>query len=306
MIPQPMYRGRPRSIWTPDGERDLPLPPIGGGAEFPMQGSAARMETIGISSGDTTLTAIDAGGTINTKGSWVQLIAACAFDVVGFIFYTFPQTSNMYLIDIGVGASSSEKVLIPNICTSDRAPGTFGTSSNGYIPMSIPEGTRISARCQTDVADNVVKVGLTLFGADFIASQPFQRATDYGINLSDSSNLTIDGGATANTKGSWAELTAACDNNLRAVLLMLNNEGVFSLVDAQFMIDLGVGAAGSEKIVIPDVYMTQNGVCDVVFSGLVGALPVNIPGGSRIAARCQSSSGAGNGRNIGLSIIGFD
>lgn len=107
-------------------------------------------------------TAVDPGGTANTKGAWAQLVASASADIAGmfgFIGYnadTARAAAARALIDIGVGASSSEFVLYPNALVGWGATRD-GPSNCPRIPpfaCRVPSGTRIAARaaCSTATA----------------------------------------------------------------------------------------------------------------------------------------------------------
>jgi hypothetical protein len=74
------------------------------------------------------------GATANTKGSWTQLIAATTVDAIHVRLDMYLQTafaaSESIAVDIGIGASGSEQVLIPNLVFS--TPGQFQSMKCQY------------------------------------------------------------------------------------------------------------------------------------------------------------------------------
>ena len=94
--------------------------------------------------------------------------------------------------------------------------------------------------------------------------------------------------STVHTKGAYAEIIA----ETAADTFWLNMVWVATRaanLDSSMLLDLAIGAAASEKIIIPDL--------GVGFADLIGAgnglghlsIPFYIPAGSRISARCQAA-----------------
>jgi hypothetical protein len=109
----------------------------------------------------------------------------------------------------------------------------------------------------------------------------YPSVDDY-IDQSGAVTFTCD--VAAHTKGAWAELIASttAESNLlwlKFYLIAISGQATGTLID------IGVGAAGSESVIIGDV---------AVGSAFLNApdqaffVPVNVPAGSRIAVRGQS------------------
>jgi hypothetical protein len=94
---------------------------------------------------------------------------------------------------------------------------------------------------------------------------------------------SVTAASSANSKGSWAQLIASTTRKVVGIVVLMHQSGT-----GKFMVDIGTGASGSESVLIPDVYVN--------FGGSYGAgsaavfFPVQIPAGTRIAARCQCST----------------
>ena len=65
--------------------------------------------------------------------------------------------------------------------------------------------------------------------------------------------------------------------------------------------DIGVGAASSEQIAVPDLWITAT---DVEVIGPVYNIPVQIPKGSRIALRSQCNTINGTDRLLDFVLYG--
>lgn len=121
----------------------------------------------GVNTGTHSGTAVDCGGTANTKGAWTELVASTTEDINGF--YVFVGINDNLTInipgyrfvDIGIGAAASEAVIVSN--HAGYASTNEQSVQAVFYDMKIPAGTRISARGQcpdTDASDRVVTVAL--------------------------------------------------------------------------------------------------------------------------------------------------
>jgi hypothetical protein len=122
----------------------------------------AGYDSIGFDATNAIGTTITASGSINTKGSYVQLVASTAKDYCGF--YIIPDcnsvsTATHLLIDIAIGGAGSELVIVPNWW---QAP-LLDKMRASFIPIRIPSGTRIAARSQSATASQ--QIGLSLQAA---------------------------------------------------------------------------------------------------------------------------------------------
>lgn len=90
------------------------------------------------------------------------------------------------------------------------------------------------------------------------------------------------------SKGSWAEAIPSLDADTFGLLICINGNNV-SAGSRNSVVDIGIGAAGSEVVLVPDLIggnaMTyiQNG------GGLWYFFPVRIPAGTRVAVRAQGT-----------------
>lgn len=91
-----------------------------------------------------------ASGTV-TSGAWVQLIASTAAAAQGLML--FDSNGNAWELGIGAALSEVRKLIVP--------PGGF----NGFIPLAIPAGSRVSARALSTTCDYTSsELDLTLIG----------------------------------------------------------------------------------------------------------------------------------------------
>lgn len=240
------------------------------------------------------------GGSANAKGSWVEMLASTA-ETIGEVRIN-PLSSNQqrnYLIDIGTGPGGSESVLVADIIL-----GVGGvvrvTNPAVSLPVSIASGTRIAARVQATAATtNVVRLSVMLVGGTGAPTNPFT----YGAVTGSTAGTTVDAGGTADTKGSYSEITSATSAAHTWVTVVVSGRGNTAPQVAFFALDVATGAGGSETVQIPDLCIASNGVPQS-FSPTAMGFPLTIASGTRIAARLASSTNDATDRLLDVEVIG--
>jgi hypothetical protein len=126
--------------------------------------------------------------------------------------------------------------------------------------------------------------------------EPLAAATVGAVTASSVGTLVTPSGS-SNTKGSWAELSAATGQDADGFMLFIH-PGDVGIAD--FLVDIGIGAAASEVVILPDFLFTSGGAD----SGAARVfIPIPIPAGSRVAARCQSTDTAAASVRVGVALI---
>jgi hypothetical protein len=115
-------------------------------------------------------------------------------------------------------------------------------------------------------------------------------------NVDTSGNVTVTCDVNAHTKGAWTEIIASTTSNVD-VLRLRTLVGVNAL-DTSALLDIGIGAAGSETAMVENLAVGGAGF------GWGFSLPVAVPQGTRIAARAQSV--ITEGRTLSLALKLFD
>jgi hypothetical protein len=243
-------------------------------------------------------------GAANTKGSWLQLTSSAAADISMLYICTnyYANSGNDQMaFDVGVGASGSEVAIVSNLmCDGCFSTGVGGQGSGDIlIPISIPAGTRISARCQSSATAGSDQGSISVKGWDSAFSQVdgcsgvdaigFQSASTKGTAVTCSTN---------NTKGSYSQITASTSRDYI---------GLFGAMDLQhsninpgdMTWDIAIGASGSEKIIVPS-YACWGAAAGGLYPPVMQFLPIQIPAGTRLAARVATKTAA----TVGLTLYG--
>lgn len=122
--------------------------------------------------------------------------------------------------------------------------------------------------------------------ADFPLYGEAIEVGEVGTVTATTQGTTITASGTANTKGSYTELIASTAGAINGFTL---NIGGFTIAStADFLLDLAIGAGGSEEVIIANVLLSVSPGSDLEFYKST-SFPINIPAGSRVAARIQST-----------------
>jgi hypothetical protein len=116
-------------------------------------------------------------------------------------------------------------------------------------------------------------------------------------NVASSILVSITASGTANTKGSYTQLIASTSFDASGFLLALRA----STVSRTYLLDIAVGAAASEQVVLPNILVSV-GTGSALPTDLV-YLPMAVKAGQRIAARCQSAT-ASAAMTVGVYLVG--
>ncbi|HLY53942.1 MAG TPA: hypothetical protein VKS60_00210 [Stellaceae bacterium] len=280
---------------------------------FPSAGGGAVYSNVGAATGTSTGTQVapgSAGGGV--FGSWTQLISSTAVDAIGF-FVTLlgnnPSAGTNYCsgVQIGIGASGSEIAITPPLLVMGGFGTTSAQSTTYFCPLAVPAGTRISAQAASSGSSGTaVSVSLTLADGSWGEPGGYALLTAYGIT-SGITGQSIDAGGTANTKGSWTQLASSTAYDIEGFFICWSNAGFTAQASAsEFLVDVGVGASGSEVVILPNLSLADAyGNTTNALSGPNHIFWRKIPAGTRLAARCQCGATSAAARKPGLILIGI-
>ena len=225
--------------------------------------------------------------TANTKGAWVELSAATTIDASAFtvmIPYIFEGSD--YLVDIGIGAAGSEQVIINNLSISVGYVNGNTPSFNPRIPIPIPSGTRVAVRTQATgtSSSRMIRCGILLESDNMPTGGTL---TTIGASTADSGGTQIDPGASDNSKGAWTQLIAATVLDIQEAFFTFGNIANTSRTDCFWLVDISIGGAGSEQVIIPNIAIAGNINTDSISPAHTPFYKLNIPAGTRIAVRAS-------------------
>lgn len=267
-----------------------------------LEAGGQRLSTLIGTNAGSYGTLLPATAAVNVKGDWTQVVAATPHAASGLLVAVGPYaaaTGRTFLVDIGVGAAP-EQVLIENILY--QAPRVEHVLGPFFVPVPIPAGTRIAGRCQTAQNSLNIAVAVSLVQGGFPLYCPLGRATTYGAATATSDGTAVDPGTTINTKGAWTQITASCER-IEWLVWIIQNDANTAMTNMIWRWDLGIGAAGAEKVVIPDLLGAATSGVDNIQQGAL-SFPLQVPRGQRIAARAQSNNATAADRITDHVLIG--
>lgn len=236
-------------------------------------------------------TTVTSGSPGNTKGSTpTELIASTADDWAGF--YVSWHTGALYsggLLDLYVGASSNEELIVENLLKS----GGRAATDSFYIPIPIPAGSRISAATQTPNATqaNYVCLQGVAHGWGGVLGATIDTM---GAATSDSGGANIDPGATANSKTMTpVVMSSSTANDYKAIMPVLQQINGTGGAVSDILLDIMVGASSSEVAIYENIQYRMQSSGDTI-GPQTGWLPCSIPAGSRLTIQAQGSLNSGN------------
>lgn len=253
-------------------------------AHYPT--SATGLAYITYPAGPTAQALQITGGTSNTKGSYGELTSSSAFECNSVRLAVTESTAiaQRILIDLATGPGGSETVVVPNIVAANPSGGAARHAGQVFeLPLTVPSGTRIAARHQSSQGAQNLFVALTLIAA---GDTPGVSAfTAYGADTSTSGGVSVDPGGSANTKGSYAEVTSSTTAVVQFLMLCLTCGGNSNPSASQWAVDLATGPGGSETVLIPD--LRTNGSAGDAPRLRAYSLLTYIPASTRIAVRAS-------------------
>jgi hypothetical protein len=268
-----------------------PLPPLGG----PSFNTASTPA----SSTGITFAAPVATNTKNTV--FTELIASTTQDTAWLVVEMYVVTAAAAcLVDICVGASTAETVLVPDLYTYNVVLNAHVLTPY-VIPVNIPAGTRISVRCQSSVTVASLRISLQTIAPGAAGIGGLGRIEAAGV-VSGSSSLTpVDAGAVLHTDV-VAQLIASTGFDYKWVIAALSFDDNTTATGATWLVDLCTGAGGSETPFLSDILFTVGTVQDDGIAVL--GLPVSIPAGTRLSARARSSNNTAGDRVVDVALWG--
>lgn len=232
---------------------------------------------------------------VGSKGSWAQVFASLDFDTFGLLICingnSASAASRNTVIDIGVGGSGSEIVLIPDLIAGN-AIGYTTMGGGGlwyYFPVAIPAGTRLSIRAQGTVTTGTqayIQAFQKPLNPAMVRSAAYVEAI--GMTLPQGTAVTAGGAS----EGSWTLLgatTKACWHwQVGAQVTSADTTHAGNSIH----IDIAEGDASNKNVILQDVIlMTSTSEQACMGPKLIGC-EWSVPAGRNIYARAQASGTA--------------
>jgi len=258
---------------------------------------------IGTVTGSSTGTSVTSGTANNYGSSYTALTGTggSPYDtefILLNVYWTTSFNADSVAVNLAVGASGSEKLIATNLLVSLPTSGTAVFN----LPLSIPSGTRISVAIAAHVASQALAINAQLFSGSFFGSS-FAGVDSLGYTSSAVTGTTITASSSTNTKGSYTELTPSATGAVRdycGIMYSLDSlNGAATTTNG--LMDIAVGASGSQKNIIPNILVTDNGSA-IITPVVVGFVPISIPAGAHVWARWAATTASAT---IGVTAYGL-
>lgn len=242
---------------------------------------------------------LTANASNNVKGSYATCVASASEADGLLIAFRGVTATRMHLIDVAFGAAASEVNVLENYLFSSD----LGVTQWVYLPIQVPAGTRISARVQSSTGSTTFEVNVHAVRGSFYGPPPGGRVVTLGANTADSGGTLVDCGATAFTAGAYSQLSASTTADISAILVVTGNNLNTSATFINFLLDISVGAGGSEITILSQILFVTSGS---TFGTLPSMwLPCSIPAGSRVSARASCGTNNATDRQCDVVVYGL-
>lgn len=242
---------------------------------------------------------------VNVKGAYAQVAAATGFSYssITLCMYGTGGGGDCYLVDIAIGPSGAEQVIVPNVLLDSMRGIPHGQVSI-TLPVAIPAGVRIAARVQ-EVTGGTRNVQLSVIGraGGFNASPSAAGdVVTYGANTATTNGVLIDQGSVVNVFGSWAEMTPATTRAHNVLAIVLGTNQTSTASSAEFNLQLAIGDSGAELVVAEWRTVLNGGVTR--FGVNVFDIAASMPAGTRLSLRSKATLAGSTDRVMTAIIIG--
>lgn len=229
-------------------------------------------------------TTVTAGSTAHTKGGYTELIASTSATGYGlWVMLKDTGASNAlrsYFADIALGDAGAETILINNV---DGGAGPIVGGKLYYFPgVQIPQGSRISARAQSNVASLSGNIAVWVdFGARFDVSD---SVITYGADTANTTGVAVQVGD-VDTFGSWAEVgTTSRDHKVFTLAITQETDATFS--DTNCIAQMGYGPDAANVTVAGTFYFREtSNVPDTIVGLFPPYIVLPIASGTKLFVR---------------------
>lgn len=240
---------------------------------------------------------VTTSSTIHTKGSWVQLIAATTYDFSGIIvwFDWADAAGREYLVDIGIGSSGNETVVVSNLALSRCSTTDRLFHSYVYLPITVQAGSRLALRAQAG-ASGAYTAYVAVQGLVGGAPLGISGVETIGAVPASTSGVSVTPGASG-VWGGWTQITDACANDIKHLIVHMGSQGRGTGTQQYWLLQVATGSSGAERIVIDTLFAAETNA-GVFMPQYPPGFFVNIPSGTRLSARGMKQGASGNTSGI--------
>lgn len=240
-------------------------------------------------------------GAANTKGAWTAIVTASA-SWGQITVVCLPWSGSVdFMVDISKGDGTVFTILAPDL----HIPA-FNTFSGGIalrIPLNIQRGTVLYARAAAVGAS--AQVSLAIRGsAGFWGAPGFSRAVAL-YTPATQRGVSIDAGATANTKSAWIAMSTGVTTRIGAVMALIGQNAQATRTACSWLWDIGIGVSGSQQVVLANIPLSVATTSVMLTPHYLGPFDCSVPPSTAWWARAQCSITTAAQRTFDLALYGM-
>lgn len=265
-----------------------------------------RTQTLGAVTGTSTGTLVTANATANAKGAWASLGQAARAYEMFHVGVGASSAAADYLFDVGLSGDGTNFYPIAIDLRLSALKGAADLFLSYSIPVRIPDGFFVGMRCAASTGGSTLRGIVTGATSTPLSAGGFSECVAY-YTATTSRGVTIDAGATANTKPAWTSVgTVGANEMIDAIMIGIGpNTDVTRTAATTGLLDIGAGSAGAQYVVLENILWGFTTTSDTPFPNVVGPFPVSIPANTTIWARMQSTNNSAGDRTIDLAVWGL-
>lgn len=250
---------------------------------------------------------VTSSASVDTDGTWQTNSAyKPTFSWNILTLYVWNANVDSFIMDIGVDDGAGNVYVL---CPDLRVPGLRIARSGMsvyHLPLHVPQGRQLAFRCASAAGSNGVRVVCGGSSNGIYGAQGFSRMVALFSPVAGSKGVSVDPGASANTKGAWSQMTASSSDRVVGLMLATGDDGdVARAANQNMALDVGIGAGGSERVLIPNIVFVAETNADQWRPAQTGVYPCDVPAGTRFAVRGACSVSTASDRLIDVSLYGF-
>jgi len=265
--------------------------------------TAARTENRGAITASTNATTITAAGSANTKGSYADIGAVTSFDyeAVTLLFGNSSTTAN-FVLDLAINLAGNRFVIAEDLRHADLKDGHWA-SYNG-LALHVPSGSQLSIRCASSVASATFDILIIGHSCGLFGAPGYSRCIAL-YAPSSSRGIDCDPGGSANTKTRTQIISSTSQRVAMLMVCLGPGSDVAAGAVMRWLFDIEQGGAGSEQVVIPNMFHGRGTVSDMPTQTVFGPFPCDIPAGTRLSCNIQASVTTAGDRVADIALHGF-
>ena len=264
--------------------------------------TAARSENRGAVTGSTTGTTITGGGA-NTKGSYTDIGATTTFDYEWIVFTSGNGSAAAdYVLDLAINVGGNRFIIAQDLrfCNIRAANEQWDIYA---LPLHVPSGSQLSVRCASSTASATCQVVIIGYSSGQFGAPGYSRCQAFYTSAT-SRGINCDPGAVAHTK-TRTQITASTSDRAVALLVYVGPNADIAAAATRWLFDIEVGGAGTEQVLLPNMYLGRGAPYDIPTSKVFGPYPCDIPAASRMSVNIQCHVTTDGDRDGDVALWGF-